>query len=236
MNKILSILTASFFACNTFAQKTELQVQLNSGLFSYTGKSAVNSTFIIYSDQNNKAYTNNPYGSNSGLSLGVSGNIKRVTKKNWLLGADIGLERLRSKTKITEINSYNGSETYNYDATGQTYLNNNFLNVQPYFGHRLMLTQLPIDLSAGLDLAYLLSANEKGKATDQNGKDYTTSEDRKNIKLDFRPRFQVETKYRKIGLYAGYSMVIKNYKSSYIGGTFEAYARFLRFGLTYQLK
>lgn len=236
MKKIIYTIFTTFLLTAACGQKTELQFQLNSGLFSFSGKSAENSSFINYSDQNKSGYTNNPYGSKSGLSFGVSGNIKRLTKNRLLFGTEIGFEILRSKTRITEISGYTGSTTYNYGANGQTFLNYYFLNLHPFIGYRIMAGNLPFDLTAGLDIGYCIDAKEKGKATATNGMLYETSVDRKTIKSDIRPRFQIATRYNKIGVFCGYSIGVTNYKPGYIGGTNECYARLLRFGLTYQLK
>jgi hypothetical protein len=92
-----------------------------------------------------------------------------------------------------------------------------------------------MDITAGLDVNYCLKATEKGNATTANGTEYRTSLDRKTISTDIRPRFQMSINYKKAGAYLGYSHGFANYKSGYVGGVNECYARLIRFGLTYQL-
>lgn len=234
--KKVSLLIISFLVfTNSFGQKTELRIALNSGLFSFSGESAQSNTFINYSDQNNSGYTNNPFGSKNGLSYGLSGNVRRVTKRNFIIGFDLGYERLSSKILIKEVAGFTGNTTYQYNASGQTYLNYNFINLNPYLGHRFNLKQISIDATGGFELGYCLSANEKGSAKDANGKEYRTSIERKTIDLDVRPRIQLAVNYQKAGIYAGYSYGFSNYKREYVGGINECRARMVRFGITYQL-
>lgn len=236
MLKILLTFIAIGSLTDSFGQKTEIGVSLNSGLFSFTGKSAESISFINYSDRTKSGYTNNPYGTKNGLCIGLSGIIKRVSKKKFILGFDLGYEVLRSKIDIDEISGYTGSSTYNYKATGKTFLNYSFINLHPFLGYRLLTGKINFDLTGGFELGYCVKAEEHGTATAANGVKYSTSVDRKTIKSDFRPRIQIAADYKKIGAYIGYSFGLANYKSGYIGGINECYARLLRFGLTYRLK
>ena len=142
---------------------------------------------------------------------------------------------MRSKVSIVGISGYTGTSTYNYKASGQTYLNFNFFNLFPQIGYRIISKNVSFDLLGGLDFAYCLKATEKGNAT-ANGTEYTTSTERKTIKSEMRPRIQLSAGYHKTAVSIGYSHGIANYKSGSIGGINEAYARIIRFGLTYRLK
>ncbi len=236
MQKAFLIIVALGALTNTYGQKTEFRASLNSGLFSFAGKSAEAASAINYNDQSESGYTNNPYGSENGVGIGFSGSIKRVSRKNFMLGIDAGYDILRSKIRIDRINSYTGSATYTYDATGKTTLQYSFLNVYPFLGYRVPAGKLNIDITGGLDLSHCLHAKEKGKAKASNGTRYETSVDRKTIKNDIRPRIQLTASYEKFGAYVGYSLGLKNYRSGYDGGTNECFARLFRFGLTYQIK
>ena len=221
---------------NVFGQKTELRASLNSGLFSFSGVSSEATTSINYNDQTKSGYTNNPYGSKVALCYGVSLNLKRITKRNIIFGLDLGYETLRSKITIDRIDGYNGTSTYQYNASGKTFLNNSFLNFNPFIGYRFIVNNICIDLTGGFDYGYILKAKEDGHATATNGIKYTTSMDRKDVTFDLRPRIQLSTEYKEIGLYVGYSYGLIDYMMNYKGGTNEASARLLRFGITYQIK
>jgi hypothetical protein len=225
-----TILLVLFYGSLTtaLAQKTELKVALNANLFSFSGKSAAGNSFIIFNNQSAPAYTNNPYGSKNGFGYGLSGMIQRVTKGNFIIGIGLGYERAGSKLTISSdsLMIYKGNTRLNYD----------FINLQPYIGYRIIAGKVNFDLTAGIETGYCLKATEKGDATNSTGAKYTTTRDRKTIKTDVRPYGQLAATYKNAGVFVGYAYGLSNYKSGYIGGTNEAYARLLRFGITYQVK
>ena len=234
MKKLLLVVAALLTFTIAQAQKTEYRISFNSGMFSFAGNEVNETTFLFFNDQTNSAYTDNSYGSKAGLSYGLSVNIQRVTKRNIIWGLDLGYETLRSKRSIIGIAGSNGTETYELSADGQTFLNSNFTNVYPFLGYRILESPVILDLTGGIDIAHCLSAKEDGEATDSNGKKYETSSDEETIKNEIRPRIQLSTGFKKIGLYVGYSHGLKNYREGYIPA-FESRARLVRFGLTYQI-
>lgn len=233
---ILFIITLSLN--HSFGQKNEISVSLNSGLFSFRGASAQSVSMINYDDRSNNGYTNNPWGSQDGLCYGLSVGAKRITKKNIIVGLDIGYENLRSKISIDKIGGYNGVSTYQYAATGQTYLNNIFINLYPSLGYRIHLKKLNFDLSGGIEVALSTSSYDKGSATAENGTTYSILRERAGeIDCDIRQRIQLSSSFDRIGIYLGYSNGMSNYLSGYIGGsTNEGFSRLIRFGMTYKLR
>ncbi|MGC4232445.1 MAG: hypothetical protein QM594_05645 [Niabella sp.] len=221
------------FSAGVFGQNTEFRLALNSGLFSFSGASAQKYSRIIVSGQANSGYTSSPYGSAGALSYGLSGNLKRVTKNNLMLGVDAGFETLRSKVKIDGI--HDGAGDYE-SAKGKTFLSSNFINLFPFIGRRFYREAVSFDIVGGFDIAYCLKATEKGSASAADGTKYTTSRDRKTISTDFRPRIQFSADYKNTGVYLGYSQGLINYRSGAVGGTNICLASFLRFGLTYCIK
>jgi hypothetical protein len=239
--KVLIFIT-SLILSNLYAQKTELRVSLNSGLFSFSGQSAERTSQLNIYNQSNSGYTNNPYGSKNGLCYGFSLNLKRITKQNTIYGLDFGYETLRSKISINIVSGDfvsifmgNPIPMGGKVASGETFLNSNLLNLNPFVGHRFNSKKFPIDLVGGFDIGYVLSSKEIGNATAVDGTKYSSSVGRKTINIDFRPRIQVSTDYKKIGLYLGYSLGLVNYKSGYVGGTNEAFSKLIRFGITYKI-
>lgn len=227
-----AILTLLAIACitNVFSQKTEFAIGLNSGLFSYSGGSASGSTFLNHHAI--KTYTNNIYGAKNGLSYGLSANLKRLVANNHLiLGIDLGYEVLRSKVSIIGVSS---SSTM-LNAQGSSYLNTSFINLHPNLGYRFQMKDISFDVTGGLDIGYIIKAQEKGQATDQNGVKYTTELDRKNVNNDLRPRVQLGLKKNMVGAYVGYAYGLQNFMQGYVGGSPDASSRLIRFGLTYQL-
>lgn len=231
MKKALLLLFISLYTLKVNAQKIELSVSANSGLFSFTGKSAENTSFIIAGGHN---YTNNPYGTKNGLAYGLSANAKKVFANHYLLGLDFGYEMMSSKININRVSS-SGSSTL--PATGITNLNSQFLNLHPNLGFRFGQSKTTFDLTAGIDFGIILKSEEKGEATTTTGVIVNTTIDRKHLKTDIRPRLQLATNYQKLGIYAGYSYGLSNYREGITGGgTWEASSRVIRFGLSYRIK
>jgi hypothetical protein len=220
---------------SAYGQNTELGISLNSGLFSFTGRSAAGTSFINSNGMAFPSYTNNPYGSRVGWCDGLSMDLKRVTNGRVLLGISLGYEELRSRVSLASVAVTNQALEYSVAAHGHTDLISRFINLFPSIGYRLLQKKLTVDLTGGLDLGYCLSAEEKGKAFASNGEIYATSRDRKTISADIRPRLQLSTGLRRSTIYLGYSYGLINYVSDYVGGVNSAYSRFIRFGLQYRL-
>jgi hypothetical protein len=236
MKQVFLTMSVLLFLTSVSGQKTEFNGAMNSGLFSFSGLSSRGTTSINWDDRTNSGYTNEPYGSKSALCYGFSFNVKRVTKRNLLFGIDLGYETLRSKISIDRIDGYTGFSTYQYNATGKTFLNSDFLNLNPFLGYRIYSKNISFDLAGGFDFGYCLKGTENGNARASNGIKYTTSGDSKSGIIDIRPRFQFSASYNKLGLYAGYSYGLLNYMMWVKGdGIWEVYSRDLRFGITYQI-
>jgi len=229
-NLYFLLLFVSVIPLSIKAQQTEIRASLNSGFYSFRGDGAESVSRI-----NSTVYTNNPYGSNGGLSYGLSFNIRKITKSNFILGADLGYEMLRSKVKLEYFDVIGDIAT---SFKVRTYLNTSFINLFPYMGKRFNVSEQTFDLVGGFDVGYILSAREKGdaKSIDNASFHIETSVDRKNIKTDFRPRIQLSTDFDKVGLYVGYSHGMVNYKARFEGSNTRVYSRMWRVGLTYRIK
>lgn len=212
------------------AQKVELRANFNTGLFSFGGKDAASTSWI-----NNETATNNPYGRKSGLSYGLSLNLRKVTPSLFLYGIDAGYEMLQSKVNLKYSGVIMGDIAS--DFVGRTHLNNSFINAFPFMGKRFLIGGWPVDLMGGLDVAFLLKSREKGSAHGISNVDYHTETDvdRKNINTDLRPRLQLSTDISKVGVNIGYSYGLMNYRKGLLGADREVYSRMLRIGLSYRL-
>lgn len=212
------------------AQQLEIRANVNSGFYSYRGNGAESVSRV-----NGTTYTNNPYGSKGGLSYGLSLNARKVTKSNFIFGADLGYEMLRSKVKLEYFDVIGDIAS---DFRGRTYLNTSFINLFPYLGVRFNVNEQAFDLMGGLDIGYVLSSREKGDAKSIDNAQFhiETSRDRKDINTDLRPRIQLSTEFDKIGLYVGYSHGLSNYRANLTGLNADAYSRMWRVGISYRLK
>lgn len=235
MKKVFFYLLFLAIFSNLYSQKNELRISLDSGLLSFSGKSAEKTTSIS-TFGTGTGYTNNPYGIKNGLSYGMSLNYKRITTGNFIFGAGLGYENVSSKKDITTVyQQLIPAGSTMVDSSGKTTLDMNTINVNPFFGYRFNAEKLPIDLVGGFDIASILNSKECGDVTDVNGNHYTISGDRKTISTDIRTRIQISTDYKKFGIYLGYSFGLSNYMNGYVGGVNEVYSKIFRLGLTYQV-
>ncbi len=240
---ILAFVLAAGCALPSFAQKTEVHVSLNSGLFSFAGPSAVRATSIITDSYvltplsgNTSGYTNSVAGKLPGTSYGLSTQMQRVSRRNFIIGIGLGYEDLRSKVLINEASIDAGITYYSRDAEGKTILSNQFINATPYLGYRIKMREVALDLTAGFDVGYLLNSKEIGKAKTADLV-VTTSRDRDwGIDFDVRPKAQIAISFQKFGTYAGYAVGIPNYYGEMACGNSKAYSRLMRFGVTYKIK
>jgi hypothetical protein len=213
---------------NASAQKTEIGVSLNSGLFSFNGASAHRTTVLIGISPD-QAYTNNPYGTQDGLCFGGSANLKHLINKRFMLGLDLGYETLKSEISLNSYAMLGGSTL----VEGKTQLVNHFINAFPFIGKRFGKT-VALDLIGGLDFGYCVSSKDNGEVYN-NTNFVVKSLDRKNISFDVRPRIQLNLNYLKFNVYTGYSYGLTNYMEGYIGGTPDASSRLVRFGIGYRI-
>ena len=131
-NLTLIILLVSAQFC--LGQQRQFSFQLNSGLFSFGGSSASETSFFNVGDGNTiSGYTNNPYGKNSSFSYGLGVQAQKITPKNFIYGLQLSYESLSSKLTID--NAY-GEITWTVED-GETVLTNNFINLFPSVGQRL---------------------------------------------------------------------------------------------------
>lgn len=121
---IYSLLTINFAE----AQKTEINISLNSGVFNFRGTAVEDYTFLNLNSTTNKGYANNPYGAKAALSYGFSSNFKKITANNFIVGADLGFELLRSKNDITNVYLNQSPRSSSSTAKGNSILNQGFIN------------------------------------------------------------------------------------------------------------
>ncbi|MDZ7658259.1 hypothetical protein [Fodinibius sp.] len=104
MRKLGVLLLPFIFFSTAYGQSTEFSVHFNSGLSSFGGESATESSFIIASDVSSEGnYTNNPYGTKKKLSYGFSAQFQRITRHELILGLQTGYEVLRSQVRIDDV-------------------------------------------------------------------------------------------------------------------------------------
>lgn len=236
--KLIKLLSLFTFISHFALAQTEFGVSFNSGVFSFKGASTASVSFLnVSTGTYGRTYANDPYGTKSALGYGLSLNVKHILKGNFLVGLDVGYERMAGKVAIEQVAVSNGASNLAYNANGYRKQNLDFINLNPSFGYRIHVNPIAIDLTAGMDFGLILKAEENGTITAENGTKFSGTTDRKNLKTDVRPRVQLAAKFKKYGAYLGYSYGLSNYMNGYIGtSTNDVSSRIWRFGISYFLK
>jgi len=234
MKKSLCILLSSFISFNAFAQKTEFRVALNSGLSSYAGNDATDYSTFNINPTGQMSNVQNLYGTLKVLCFGVAAGVQYVNNKNFILGANIGFDQLRSKVLVEHKQSFECAA-----AQGYGFLSAQFLNFNPFLGYRLGGNNISFDLKCGIDLGYFLNTNETTYLLDSNNSEtlYSKTElNEKPLTIDVRPRLDFAVNYKKTGAFVSYAKGVSNYK--HIKGYSEVEqtnANIIRFGISYQI-
>ncbi|HUZ59521.1 MAG TPA: hypothetical protein VMU83_12140 [Hanamia sp.] len=221
----------------SYGQKTEINFNVYSGLFSFRGDGATSNSLIIsYPFIPPLAkFTENPYGRGTGFSYALGLQGQRLSKRKNIYGLEISFEELTSKVNIDRILISGDFAEIQYPASGETKLKNTFITLNPFVGHRYSYHKITIDLLAGFDLAFCMKSKEDGNATatTSNIGHFNVENQRTKPSIDLRPRIQIKTQINKFGFLAGYSLGLTNYSPQYNS---KAYTSFLQLGLSYQLK
>ena len=123
----------------SYGQKTEVDFNAYSGLFSFRGKGGTVNSWINFNPYvMPQKYTSNPYGKKSSLSYAVELKVQRVTKSKNIFGSGLCFEELTSKVNIDTVTE-NGFIYYQHPANGKTTLKNTYITVNPFMGHRNIL-------------------------------------------------------------------------------------------------
>lgn len=232
------------FITKIFAQKTELNIFTNSGLFHYGGNSAGSTSYINGGSGSIQGFTNNPYGSKNGLSYGIGLKAQHVGKSGFIFGMEAGFEILRSKININYVNPYYSTSFPFYyslanpyvQSTGETFLQNNYLNFSPFIGYRFNFKKVKIDILPAIDFAANISSYDKGKATGVNGVVYETNFKMNNSPLDIRLRYNAVASYGRFGVFISYSHGLNNLdKKIQYAGPANINSELLRFGISYRI-
>ncbi|MDB5287555.1 MAG: hypothetical protein JWR05_2504 [Mucilaginibacter sp.] len=226
MKKLLLTILYYFIVTQLFAQSTEFSFGVHGGFMHFSGRSATSSTSITQ-DQIN--YTTNPYGSKMGPGFGVYIQGQYFIKSQFFAGLQIGADALKSKVTVTEVNTL--ANPFPRQANGNSNISSHYLNANPYIGVRFPLSNINLDLIAGLESAYVIDAYDEGLAKYYNGTtEIRTNHDIKTIKIDNRIKLGVAIHYNRLGITANYAQGLSNYiSSSGVGGNVNT--AILRVGL-----
>ncbi|RYE00119.1 MAG: hypothetical protein EOP54_01350 [Sphingobacteriales bacterium] len=157
---ILTILIATG-AMHGFAQKTELGVQINSGLFSFHGDRTKRNTYVSYNDRDltigdSRSSGGIGFGGKNGLNMGFGFNLKHITPAKVFFAAEAGFDYSKSRISINKM-YWDGEEP----AKGKANLRFATIYLVPTVGYRLPVRHINIDLGLGVDVSRLINSSEK---------------------------------------------------------------------------
>jgi hypothetical protein len=234
MKKALLFIFSCVVISHASAQKIEITAGVHTGFMHYAGSDAQSVSALNSPDQQN-GYTNNPYGNKTGTGFGGSIQAQLIVIKSFIIGLQGSYEALKSKVDINSA-SISAPTNHNVTGIGSTSLKTNYLSVNPYIGYRLPIPVIKVDILAGLDIAHITDAREKGSMRGSDGEVYTTNRDRKTRTTDNRVKFGLAAAYNRVGITASYSHGLSNYFDGYIGGpAMEAHSEVIRLGLSYRI-
>jgi hypothetical protein len=231
--KFLYLFLLSFPFQVALAQKTVLSVNLNGGLSSFRGASAVGSQDIYTGGIfcNCSPSPASSFGAKSAFAYGAGLTIQRELRSRVLIGLDAGYEVAGSKIAV---NQYVMDDMV-MPTQGKSVSYNHFINLFPHIGYRIPVAEnVKVSIAAGTDFGIGLSSYSKLKIPEYFKERIRESNDR-IPGLDFRPRIQFQVSYRKVGLYVSYSHGLTNWMGDWVGGNPEAYLKVFRLGVQYQL-
>lgn len=215
-----------------FSQKTEINVNVYSGLFNLMGKGATSTSAVFINSYSAPAnYTINPLGKKAGFSYAIEGQIQRKATSSILYGMGFGFEMLESRVAIDSLFE-NGIILNRYPATGHTKLKSTSISVNPYISKRFKTGNLTFDIQTGADAAFNISREEEAEVSYNNRSISFTNKINDPV-IDIRPRLQIKTQLKNYGLIVGYSLGVTNYEKD---NNRQVTSSFLRLGLSYQIK
>jgi len=250
MRKLVLSLLIAATTISGFAQKTELGVQLNSGLFSFHGEK-IKRTGYVFLDDNNLTIEDNQslggiaFGGRNGLNTGFGFNLKYIASTKLFFAAEAGLEYSKSRITLKE-----GYQQNKETAKGKANLIFTTVYLAPTIGYRLRIKNINIDLGIGVDVSRLMHSTEKIIAEAAvPEKEFSTRKEiivnnirdismgsNKSSWFDVRPHANLKVSYKRVGAFCGYSIGTTDYKKGLTGSSDISHvnSRLWRFGLSYQ--
>ncbi|WP_183566705.1 outer membrane beta-barrel protein [Mucilaginibacter sp. SP1R1] len=251
MKRLLLTLMVLLTGLPLFAQKIEVSLQANSGLFHFGGLSATANSSIIQSSVTGSTqnYTNNPYGSRNAVSYGFGAQVQAVSKSNFIVGLQATYDFLASKVNINQYTpyspavfdndpdaSYITAPSANMAVKGSTNLQTRFINLNPYIGYRVQLQKVKLDILPGIDIGFNLSGYDKGTVKDADDKVYIINNKINAPSTDIRLRLGLAATYNQFGITASYARGLTNYEGNMLGDVkIEAHSQLIRFGISYRI-
>ncbi len=243
MRITLLTLLSLFSLTQLYAQKFEVSLLANSGLFHYSGNGTTSASFINYAQPPFNSYPNYSFGNKNGFSYGAGIQAQYVAKCGFISGLQAGYDVLRSNADITAVDGavilpFLNTFSSSTPVKGSSVVQNEFINLNPFVGYRLPIEKINIDLLIGLDLPFGVGSYEKSSSTAADGTVYKTDVNYGKGGFDLRDRFGIAASYRRYGITASYAHGLINHSADLMNDSpvvYEAHSELLRFGIAYRI-
>lgn len=242
MRKILLLLNFSFLVFQASGQKFEISLNAGCGISFFGGKSSVSRQAMIspWVMDPPFVYYTNPFGRKPDFSYSAGMKSKLIIENKWITGIGVDYGKANTISDIDSlivqyvIPSYNQS----FSFAGKSKAMIELLSVTPFFGKRISLNKLCLDLSVGGTFGFLTDNKEKisGEIEDigQNFNYYRTPYIRKtNFSLLLNAELSVRRMVFSIGYHHG---LTNNSKWIYDDSRPRAYLRNISFNIGYRIK
>jgi hypothetical protein len=220
------------------AQKTEWYARAGSGLFSFSGNSAVKEQGVVFMSREFFPIMN-PYGKTPGFSITAGASMKKLIGKNWIWETALDFQSLSATSSVNSlqiISSSFSSFAFGEPATGTFSYRASFISVAPFLGKRIGKGKTTLDITAGPEAAFMIDSKEK---VDYNSANTSGEMKRKTsphaLTVDIRIQLQAVLQIRKIGFFTGYARGFSNYYQRENTNQAKAFSNFVRFGMMYKL-
>ena len=227
---LTNIIFFCFLGLSTYAQKTEINFNTYTTFFGFHGNGTTTESYINSNQMTQVDSTFNVYGKDGSFSYAIELQSQRITKRKMIYGIGIAFEKLNSKVNLDSVRQivYGRQDV----LSGKTFLRNSYITLNPFLGRRFIYSKMTLDFLLGLDVAFCEKSEEDVRAVF-----YNNSHRVSNIKtrpdIDYRPRVQMEGRYKRFGVLVGYSLGLTNYKQQ---SNMKAYSSLFRLGIGYVLK
>lgn len=257
---LFSLFYIAMFTYTAVAQKLELSVNANSGLFNYTGSGATNSGYY-YGLYNDQFTLSNPYGTKLKASYGLNIQGQVVYKNGFITGLQAGYDFLNSEQGLKYpmyldyLATTSSLITSSYiNGYGSAKISTQFINLNPYFGYRFRGKTVFIDITGGADFGFQTANHQSVTVySSPSGLPESHYSQRVDNKItDIRLKCGVSAGYKKFSVNLSYAHGLTNYiksedyyavptiyttdNSTSTPQKLHAYSQLIRLGIGYRLK
>lgn len=228
----LFLTVSILFKIGSYAQSSDIKIDLCSGLFYFRGSGTNSRTTLLGPGSGFGENLQYPFSNKPGFVIAPEIIAQKLTKNNGLYGLAVSFQKTSNKIPIDSVFIKDENDQYYYyPAKGKADLEFVFTNVFPFVGKRFGNDKVMADVTAGLNFGFHIKSSESG-SFQSNVAGYDFYYLKAAPSVDLQPRAQVNVQLNRFGFVAGYSFGLTNFRKGYSD---KAYSSFLRLGISYTI-